>query len=263
MIIDIHAHVFPDKIAEKASRGIQEFYDIRVPYNGTVEKLIELSDRAGVDKMVIHSPATTAHQVESINNFIIECTKKCPERIIGFMTMHPDYADCGDIEAEVKRCIDSGLKGLKIHPDFQEFMIDDKKAYNIYEAISGRLPILVHTGDYRYQWSKPSRMAKVMDDFPDMEVIGAHFGGWSEWDNAAEIFRDKNIYVDTSSTMYDVPIERVNKLIKDYGVDHVLFGTDYPMWDAENELKYIEKLDLTQNEREMILHGNTERLLNL
>ena len=111
MIIDIHTHVFPDKIAEKASHGIQEFYNIRVPYDGTLSKLLELSDRAGVDKVVIHSPATTPHQVESINNFIIECTQKYPDRIIGFMTMHPDY---DDINGEVERCIDAGLKGLKI-----------------------------------------------------------------------------------------------------------------------------------------------------
>lgn len=260
MIIDIHTHVFPDKIAEKASHGIQEFYNIRVPYDGTVDKLIELSDKAGVDKMVIHSPATTPHQVQSINNFIIECTEKYPERIIGFMTIHPDY---DDINGEVERCIASGLKGLKIHPDFQQFMIDDKKAYNIYEAIAGRLPLLVHTGDYRYQWSKPSRMASVMEDFPAMQVIGAHFGGWSEWDDAAEVFSGKNIYVDTSSTMYNVPIEHINHLVRVYGVDHVLFGTDYPMWDAETELKYIQQLDLTDKEKEMILHENAERLLGL
>jgi len=260
MIIDIHAHVFPEKIAEKASHGIQEFYNITVPYNGTVDKLIELSDDAGVDKMVIHSPATTPHQVSSINNFIIECAKKYPDRIIGFMTMHPDF---DDINAEVERCAAAGLKGLKIHPDFQRFMIDDKKAYNIYEAISGRLPLLVHTGDYRYQWSKPSRMAAVMDDFPALQVIGAHFGGWSEWDDAAEVFSGKNIYVDSSSTMYKVPPEHIKELIRLYGADHVLFGTDYPMWDAKSELEHFEKLNLSASERELIFHENAESLLKL
>lgn len=260
MIIDIHTHVFPEKIAEKASHGIQEFYNITVPYSGTVDKLLELSDRASVDKVVIHSPATTPHQVESINNFIIECTKKHPDRIIGFMTMHPEFEN---INSEVDRCIDAGLKGLKIHPDFQRFMIDDKNAYNIYDTISGRLPLLVHTGDFRYQWSKPSRMAKVMDDFPDLTVIGAHFGGWSEWDDAAEVFKNKKIYVDTSSTMYKVPPEHINELIHIYGTEHVLFGTDYPMWDAETELKYFDKLNLTNAERELIFHENAESLLSL
>lgn len=260
MIIDVHAHVFPDKIAEKASHGIQVFYDLKVVNNGTLSRLLKVSDEAGVDKVVIHSPATTPHQVTSINDFIYECTQKYPDRVIGFMTMHPDF---DDIEGEVKRCTELGLKGLKIHPDFQRFHIDDKRAYNIYEAVSGRIPLLVHTGDFRYQWSKPERMARVMDDFPDMKVIGAHFGGWSEWYDAVEAYAGRKIYVDTSSTMYEVPTERVRELIRRYGVDHVMFGTDYPMWNAKDELKLFEKLELSESERELILHENAERLLDL
>ncbi len=262
MIIDFHAHVFPDKIAERASRGIETFYDLKVRNDGTLGRLIQMEDEAGVDMAVVHSAATTAHQVVSINDFIYECTQKYPDRIIGFMTIHPDF---DDIEGEVRRCMDLGLKGLKIHPDFQHFHIDDKKAYKIYEVIRGRLPLLVHTGDFRYQWSKPSRMAKVAEDFPDMTVIGAHFGGWSEWDDAAEVFDGcKNrIYVDTSSTMYDVAPARIRELIKIYGEDRVMFGTDYPMWNAVDELKYIDALDLSPSVREMILSGNAERLLGI
>lgn len=260
MIIDIHAHVFPDKIADKASIGIQNFYNIPVAYNGTLDKLVEVSDEAGVDKMVVFSPATTPHQVQSINDFIFACTKRYNGRIIGFMTMHPDFED---IDAEVKRCINMGLKGIKLHPDFQEFMIDDKKAYNIYEAASGKIPIIIHTGDFRYEWSKPHRLANVLNDFPNLEVIGAHFGGWSEWKDAADVFKGKNVYVDTSSTMYKVPPDKINGLIKIYGADHVLFGTDYPMWGAKSELEYISKLDLSQSERNMILSENAIRLLKL
>ncbi len=262
MIIDVHAHVFPDKIAEKASHGIQVFYDLDVVNNGTLDRLLEMEDEAGVGKAVIHSPATTPHQVTSINDFIYECTRKYPDRIIGFMTMHPDFED---IEGEVKRCIDLGLKGLKIHPDFQRFCIDDPKAYDIYEAIAGKIPLLVHTGDFRYQWSKPEKMAKVMRDLPNLTVIGAHFGGWSEWDDAADVFAGmKNrIYVDTSSTMYEVPPERIRELIKIYGEEYVMFGTDYPMWNAVDELKHIDRLGLDDSVRELILHENAERLLNL
>ncbi len=260
MIIDVHAHVFPDKIAEKASHGIQDFYKIDVQNNGTLDRLIQVSDKAGVDKVVVHSPATTPHQVTTINDFIYACTQKYPNRVIGFMTMHPDFED---INGEVERCIGLGLKGVKIHPDFQRFHIDDKRAYYMYEAISGRLPLLVHTGDFRYQWSKPERMAKVMEDFPAMTVIGAHFGGWSEWDDAVRAYKGKNIYVDTSSTMYRVPLEHITELIHFYGVDHVLFGSDYPMWNSGDELKYIDGLNLTSEEREMILHENTERILGL
>ena len=260
MIIDAHAHVFPDAIAEKASHGIEAFYDITVQNNGTLGRLLEMETEAGVQKAIIQSPATTPHQVTSINDFIHECTQEYPDRVIGFMTMHPDFED---IEGEVKRCMDMGLKGLKIHPDFQRFNIDSPEAYRIYEAIEGKLPILVHTGDFRYQWSKPARLAKVMDDFPNLTVIGAHFGGWSEWDDALEAFRGKKIYVDTSSTMYDMPPEKVKELINSYGIEYVMFGSDYPMWNSKDELEMFDKLDLTASERELILHGNAERMLNL
>ncbi len=260
MIIDIHTHVFPDNIAEKASYGIEAFYGIDVQNNGRLENLLKTADDAGVDKVVIHSPATTPHQVTSINNFIYECTQKYPDRVIGFMTMHPDFEN---INQEVERCIGLGLKGLKLHPDFQRFNIDDKKALYIYEAIAGRLPLLVHTGDFRYQWSKPYRMAKVMEEFPSMTVIGAHFGGWSEWDDAVCAFKGKNVYVDTSSSMYRIPLNYAEELIRSYGVDHVLFGSDYPMWNSKDELEYIDRLNLTHEEKELILHGNAERILNL
>ncbi len=240
--------------------GIEAFYGIDVQNNGRLGNLLKTADDAGVDKVVIHSPATTPHQVTSINNFIYECTQKYPDRVIGFMTMHPDFEN---INQEVERCIGLGLKGLKLHPDFQRFNIDDKKALYIYEAIAGRLPLLVHTGDFRYQWSKPYRMAKVMEEFPSMTVIGAHFGGWSEWDDAVCAFKGKNGYVDTSSSMYRIPLNYAEELIRSYGVDHVLFGSDYPMWNSKDELEYIDRLNLTHEEKELILHGNAERILNL
>lgn len=261
MIIDIHAHIFPDKIALKATDSIEKFYEI-VPMSGdgTVDTLLRLGDEAGVDKFVVHSVATTPAQVESINNFIINTVQAHPDRMIGFASIHPDYEN---IPAEVERIIAAGLKGIKIHPDFQKFLLDEDKAMPLYEAIEGRLPILVHTGDYRYEYSKPERMARVMDLFPKLDVIGAHFGGWSEWDDAARILADRGIYVDCSSSLYALTPERAGELIKIYGADHVFFGSDYPMWTPGDELKKFNKIALTDEERELILHKNLERLLKL
>ena len=260
MIIDAHVHIFPDKIAETASKGISDFYDITVQYDGKLSTLLEIGDHAGVDKFVVQSPATVPQQVESINNFIYQSVQEHPDRLIGFMTLHPDYED---IDAEVTRAIAMGLKGVKLHPDFQKFNIDDPKAFCIYESIQGRLPLLVHMGDFRYEYSKPSRMAKVMELFPKLDVIGAHFGGWSEWSNAAEVFQGKRLWVDTSSTMYELPPEKIRELISLYGVDKVLFGTDYPMWDAKDELELLSCIGLSSEDLERILHANIEELLNL
>lgn len=119
---------------------------------------------------LVCSTATTSHQVESINDFIAEECGKHPE-FYGFGTLHPDYAD---LEGETNRIIRLGLHGIKLHPDFQRFDIDSPGAYKIYEQIAGRLPVLIHMGDDRYAYSKPERLARVMQDFPTLRVMASH-----------------------------------------------------------------------------------------
>ncbi|MBQ8781554.1 MAG: amidohydrolase [Oscillospiraceae bacterium] len=260
LVIDAHAHVFPDKIAEKAVEGIGSFYDLKMNFDGKVGTLLETGSAAGVDRFIVQSVATTPHQVESINNFIAESVKANPDRLIGFATIHPDYED---IEGELERVAEMGLKGVKLHPDFQRFLIDDDKAMKIYECIEGKMPLLVHTGDYRYEWSKPERMARVLDAFPKLQVIGAHFGGWSEWEKLKEVYAGRRIWVDTSSSLYELSAEKAMELIEFFGEDYVLFGTDYPMWSAADEIVRINSLPLTDLQKEKIFHLNAERLLGI
>jgi uncharacterized protein len=257
-IIDIHTHIFPEKIALKAASAIGSFYDIPMRFDGTVDTLLSLLDRFGVDTAAVHSVATVPQQVETINDFIAATVKAHPGRLIGFATLHPDYAN---ISREVERVIALGLRGIKIHPDFQKFNLDSPEAMGIYEAIEGRLPILVHTGDYRYEYSKAERMARVVKRFPRLQAICAHFGGWSEWEPSSELLcGNGNVVVDTSSSLYALTPRQARALIDRYGVDNVLFGTDYPMWGPENELEAIAKIELSDEECEKIFHGNAERL---
>ena len=260
MIIDIHAHIFPDKIAEKATKGIESFYDIEMDTVGSVDNLMAEGERAGIDRFVVHSVATTAVQVETINRFIVSAVEQYPEKLIGFATMHPDYEG---IQKEIEQAIEKGLAGVKIHPDFQKFRIDDEKAFPLYECIEGRIPLLVHTGDYRYEYSEPERMARVMDRFPKLDVIGAHFGGWSIWEEAAKILGGRRIWVDTSSSLYAIAPETARRLIDAYGVDRVLFGSDFPMWSPKEEMERFLRIPLTEEEREQILWKNAKALLRL
>lgn len=259
-IIDIHAHIFPDRIAAKASAAIGEFYDIPMQFDGTLGTLLALGDESGVGTFVVHSVATVPQQVEAINDFIAGTVRLHPGRLVGFATMHPGYRSIG---AEIDRAVSLGFRGVKIHPDFQKFNLDDREAMAIYEAIEGRLPILVHCGDNRYEYSKARRMAAVMDRFPKLQVICAHFGGYSEWEDAAAALAGRNVLVDTSSSLFALAPERARELIDLYGVDSVLFGTDYPMWGPEHELALLSRIGLTAEEREKIMHGNAERLLGL
>lgn len=142
-IIDFHAHVFPEKIAEKATLNIGKFYDMQMHENGSVSLLLKHRERNGITHFVIQSVATAPAQVVSINDFISATVRERPDAFTGLGTIHPDFED---IEGEVERMIKLGMKGVKLHPDFQKFNIDDKKAMKIYETIEGRLPLLITWG---------------------------------------------------------------------------------------------------------------------
>ena len=262
-IFDAHVHIFPEKIATKASVNIGKFYDLHMDFDGSVAALIDLYSKVGVDKCLVQSVATTPAQVQSINNFIADSVKGYPELFVGFCSLHPSMSK-KEIEVEIDRALSLGLKGIKLHPDFQEFKIDDRNAYNIYEVAEGRLPILFHTGDFRYEWSSPFRLARALKDFPELIVIGAHFGGWSEWEDGVKHLADlENVYVDTSSSLYTLTPKQAKEYINAFTPDRVLFGTDYPMWNIENELKYMEAIDLTDDERNKIMYRNACRLLDV
>jgi predicted TIM-barrel fold metal-dependent hydrolase len=260
MIIDSHVHIYPDKIALKAAAGVGEFYDIPMNFDGTTKTLLELEEAAGVDRCLVHSVATKPEQVGSINNFIAESVKNSNGKFIGFATLHPDF---GDTAAEVDRIISLGLRGVKLHPDFQRFALNEPRAMKLFEVLEGRLPVLIHTGDYRYKFSNPEMVIDVLDAFPKLDFIGAHFGGWSVWDEAEQKLLNKRMWVDTSSSFYSMDSDRAFSLIRAWGADRVLFGTDYPMWSPVEELKFFNSLPLTEEEREKILHGNIEKLLGL
>ena len=90
MVIDVHAHIFPEKIARKATDNIGRFYGCSMAADGTVENLLRWGDQYGVDRFVVHSVATTAKQVDSINAFLAEQVQSNPSRLIGFAALHPE-----------------------------------------------------------------------------------------------------------------------------------------------------------------------------
>lgn len=261
MVIDVHAHIFPDAIAEKASQSIAKFYDIPVRQGGSVDALLKLGDEAGIDRFVVHSVATTPAHVNSVMKFITSAVQAHPDRFIGFGSLHPDMENAAEV---VGQMIDAGLKGVKLHPDMQRFAMDEDRAFRLFEHFAGRLPLLVHAGDRRYAFSNPHRIARMMDRFPEMVVIAAHMGGFSEWDEAAQTLAGrKNLYVDTSSTMFMLDDERMMKAIRTFGAEHVMFASDYPMWSPARELTHLRELPLTEEERRQIEWGTAAKLFGL
>lgn len=259
-ICDAHAHIFPEKISKKAVSSIGSFYSIPMTCkNGISDELIEYGSKIGVTHYLVCSTATVPHQVESINSFIMNECKLHPE-FVGFGTLHPDYEN---IDKEVNRIISSGLRGIKIHPDFQEFYIDDDKAEKIYKAIEGKLPILIHMGDPRYDYSRPKRLESVMKAFPNLDVFAAHLGGYERWDEAVTCLFGKNVHFDSSSSLEFLSVDYARDIIRGFGPDKIFFGTDFPMWDHYSEIQRFMRLDLSDDENNKILSGNFKKYFNL
>ncbi|MBR5539606.1 MAG: amidohydrolase [Clostridia bacterium] len=260
-IIDAHCHIYPDKIAEKASESTGIFYHLEASLDGKISTLLKHGEKAGINHFIVQSVATTPKQVSSINNFIANATKESGGRFTGLGTLHPDSED---IKADFEEIISLGLKGVKLHPDIQRFKIDDFRMLKIYELCEGRLPILMHTGDSRYDMSNPNRLMPILDIYKNLTVIGAHFGGWSIWEEATKkLYGYKNLYVDCSSSLYAISPEKAKELILAYGADRVLFGTDYPLWEPETELERFMQIDLSQKQREDILFNNAAKLFGI
>lgn len=260
-IIDCHCHVYPDKIADKAVESIRSFYDIDMGYDGRYSTLVENGTRNGVKHYIIFSVATTPKQVQSINAFIADTVRRSDGSMTGLGSLHPESDNIADDYRHIKEL---GLKGVKLHPDFQKISLDDKRCEAVYELCRGELPLLLHTGDHRYDFSNPDRLIPVLRKYPDLTVIGAHFGGWSVWDEATEKLSSfPNFYVDCSSSLYSMSAEKAKRIIRTYGADKVLFGTDFPMWFYEDELERFFNLGLSQDETEKILYKNACKLFGI
>lgn len=264
-IIDFHAHIYPAKIAEKATRVIGEFYDAPMAWHGFSDELLKSGSQIGVAHYVVHSTATKPEQVESINNFIINETQIHPE-FIGFGTMHPGFAhpDFSAAVTELDRIKNAGLKGIKLHPDFQKFEIDTPQMDDVYDWLSNAgMPVLVHAGDCRYDFSGPKRIAHVLDKHPHLKVVAAHFGGYTEWDASFEYLAGRDVWFDTSSTLWKLPIENACRMMVKHGISRFLFGSDFPMWDHSDEMTRFNKLKLSEKDRRAVLYGNACQLLGL
>lgn len=261
-IIDAHCHIYPEKIASAAVAGTDKFYGEKSIYDGTVSTLISQGTRAGVDKFVVQSVATTPHQVASINSFIAKAVENSNGKMVGLGTLHPDSED---IKADIENIISLGLRGVKLHPDIQAFKIDDYRMLKIYELCEQEnLPILMHTGDSRFDYSNPNRLYPILKIYTNLTVVGAHLGGWSVWEKAVRTFDDlPNFYVDCSSCFPFIDKHTVKSIIKHYGTEKVLFGTDYPMWSIESEIQKIFSIGLDQKELSYILNINAKKVFKL
>lgn len=260
-IIDIHTHIYPDKIARKATESVRDFYQLEGnrAMDGTVDMLLRRGNEAGISQFVVLPVSNTADRVRHINSFIAQQVQ-LHDCFVGFGTLHAEMEGLMD---EVDWIAGNGLRGIKMHPDSQRFAIDDRRLYPVYDAIQEKMPVLLHMGDPRYDFSHPVRLRKVLDQFPRLEVIAAHFGGYSMYHTAQELLWDTNCVFDVSSALMFMEEGEAERYINNYGAERMAYGTDYPLWDPVTEVRRFQQLKLTDDQFEQIAHKTAQRVLGL
>lgn len=251
-VFDIHTHIFPDTIAEKAVKNLSAYYNVPMACKGTHEDFTKTMKEAEViKKCLVFATATTAHQVESVNNFVAGIIN---DDIYGFGSIHPDYEE---IEKEIDRLLSLGLRGIKIHSDFQGFPVDYDKACRIYEyAEKKKVPIMFHAGDKNVDTSSPKRFRHIKDMFPNLIMILAHLGGYSVWDDAEKYLVGQDVYFDTSSTLWKLDKKKAAEIIRNHGIEKCFFGTDYPMHNPKKCIEDFLEMGFSEEENHKILWQN-------
>ncbi len=280
MIIDIHTHTFPEHMAAKVIDKLSRL-SRSIPFtDGTLDGLRQSMDDADIDRSIVLPVATNAHQVEHINDSSARICETQSD-VISFGCMHPAFTNYVD---ELSRIVRLGLKGIKIHPVYQETDIDDIKFLRIFDrAAELGLIVVTHAGlDIGFPGvvrCSLTMIRRVVDRIGNFKLIAAHMGGWRNWDEALEMLADTSVMIDTAfSTGMIVPrgdaqwlesdlkmldADQFMKFVKAFGADRIIFGTDSPWSDQATSKKFIEQLPINEDCRKKILGDNAARLLNL
>ena len=259
-IIDFHAHAFPDQVAASAIPYLEEEGDVKANHDGRISSLLAIMDREGVDKSVICCIATRPSQFEAIVSWSKQISS---ERIIPFPSFHPDDPQAVEHISQIK---EEGFKGIKMHPYYQQFFLDDEKLYPAYEKISKLGLILVmHTGfDIafpRIRRCDPRQILNVMTHFPELKMVTTHLGAWQQWAEVEDLLAGRKIYMDISYTLGQIDSQTARRIILKHPRKYLLFGTDSPWSGPQKTYKQLQALELGDEREELIIRKNGLTLL--
>ena len=263
-VIDVHTHAFPDSLADRAIDALEAECPWKAERPATVAGLLASMDRSGVGASVICAIATKPDQAEGI---LAWCRAVRSDRIIPFPSVHPDTPRAADW---IARAADEGFRGVKLHPMYQDFAIDEERMAPIYAACQAAgLVVAFHCGrDIAYppddDRAAPARTARVADRLGDLRILCTHMGGWRMWDEADDLLVGRaNVYFETSFSLAALGAGRASAMVRRHGADRVLFGSDWPWASQAGDLGLLAGLDLDDEERQAILADNATRLLGL
>lgn len=265
MVVDFHTHIFPDAIANKTISMLESKSGNIASTDGTLNGLIKSMDVAKVDLSVILPVVTKPEQFESINLFAKSVNGKYHTRLISFGGIHPNS---DNYKKELNTIKSLGLKGIKIHPDYQGVMIDDIRYKRIIEYASELgLIIVTHAGiDIGIPepvHCPPDKMRKVLDEVRPSKMVLAHYGGWKQWEEVYEYLAGENVYFDTAFTFDYINQEMFLKILDKHGSKKILFATDSPWSNAKRDIERVKALPVEESVKEDILCENSIKLLEI
>ena len=267
MLTDFHTHIFPDKIADKTIKLLEsnikeEYRPHKAELRGTLDALKQSMRENNVDISLVLPIATNVKQSTTINNFAASINGI--DGIYSLGSLHPMQSDWESVLYDIK---EKGLKGIKLHPEYQQFYIDSKESIQILKKCEELdLITVLHSGkDIGIDppvHCTPERLSHILDYVKGDKIVAAHLGGWSIFDTAFECLKDENCFVDISSSMMFMSKEQMEQYIAGYGADRVLFGSDFPLWSPAQEVEAFLKLNLKPDDREKIAYRNALGILN-
>lgn len=258
--IDFHTHAFPDELAARAIPYLEEEGNVKAFLNGTVSDLLRSMDLAGIEKSLICSIATRPSQFDSILDWSKTIRTK---RIIPLPSVHPRAVN---VREQLRRIHEEGFIGIKLHPYYQDFFIDDHKLDDLYGAlIEHDLLVVMHTGfDIafpRMELCDPSRIRTIVKKFPALKLITTHLGAWDQWEEVRELLIGRPIFMELSYALDFLEPRTARDMIVSHPAEYLLFGSDSPWSDQKNSLDLLRALDLEPELFQRITRDNAESLL--
>lgn len=266
-IIDFHTHIFPDRIAVKTVDFLAERGGIPAYANGTLTDIQAKADEANVTLSISLPVLTRPESFDSILSFakaVNEGRERGEHRIMSFAGIHPD---CEDIEGKMAKVKESGCKGVKLHPDYQQIFIDDERMLRIFNAaIDEDLIVVTHTGlDVGYPectHSTPERTARALDKLKgEPKLILAHMGGCRMHEEVYEVLAGRNVYFDTAFVLDEMEENIFLKTLEKHGADKIVFASDCPWKTPKRIYDKLLSYGLSEEVQAKILYQNAERLL--
>jgi predicted TIM-barrel fold metal-dependent hydrolase len=262
-ILDFHAHAFPDGLAAKAIEALEAGSGCKAETDGTLAGLLARMDASGVDQAVVANIATKPPQAQPILDW---CRQIATERIIPFASVYPFSPT---VTEEVEAVAQAGIRGIKIHPMYQQFKADDPAVFPLYEAarVAG-LVVLAHAGyDIAFgslDNASPTRFARALDSVPGLKLVLAHLGGWNAFDEFADTLMGRDcLYIDTAFCLNYCSPACLNRILRGHSPEQILLGTDSPWGRMSEQIDYVRNFPISDSDKEKILSGNARKLLQI